>query len=399
MNVLLVSSKYMPEYSGSGFRAHNLYKRLTKKINNLNVTVFSSSTEFNENINYQYDGFPVYRIACKKYLSPSTGISAITKNSINFNSERNATLKALNNLKEKIDLIHIFGKSYVTATVLDYARKKNIPVIIELCNEMDTPFQFVPFLNRFQISTKLPKKYTFICISEMLKQMAITNNIPPENIWCRPNPINEKLFFSVSEDQKYKLRRQLSKFEKNDILITYIAKFRPSKNHRLLIEVLEQLPDNFKLLVGGPLVNCGPDKQIHNENVQNLKNMIKEKNLSKRVELMVGFIDNMNEFYQMSDIFAFPTLNEALGTPMLEAIASGIPVVATDLKNVTDVWIKNGINGYLASPTIDNFVDKIKKSVKIERDVLMKASSDLLSCASTKVIDEEYMKIFSQVSK
>ena len=31
MKVLLVSSKYLPEYSGSGLRAHNLYKRLCRK--------------------------------------------------------------------------------------------------------------------------------------------------------------------------------------------------------------------------------------------------------------------------------------------------------------------------------------------------------------------------------
>ena len=31
MKVLLVSSKYQPEYSGSGFRAHHLYKRLSSK--------------------------------------------------------------------------------------------------------------------------------------------------------------------------------------------------------------------------------------------------------------------------------------------------------------------------------------------------------------------------------
>ena len=235
MNILLVSSKYMPEYSGSGFRAHNLYKRLIKQIKNLKVTIFASSTEFNENKNYKYDGLNVQRIACKKYLNSSGGWSDIFKNSINFNRERKATLEALAGLKGKLDLIHIFGKSYVTATVLDYARKNNIPVIIELCNEMDTPFQFVPFFCRFQISTKLPKKYIFICISEMLKQITIKNDIPNENIWCRPNPVDEKRFKPVSENKKYLLRDKITKFKKNDILITYVEKFRTTKNHQILL--------------------------------------------------------------------------------------------------------------------------------------------------------------------
>ena len=42
MKVLLVSSKYQPEYSGSGFRAHHLYLRLSSKFN-INYDVVCNS--------------------------------------------------------------------------------------------------------------------------------------------------------------------------------------------------------------------------------------------------------------------------------------------------------------------------------------------------------------------
>ena len=51
MKVLVVSSKYSPEYSGSGFRAHNTYLRLSDKYD-ITFEVVCSSVEFTESKQY-----------------------------------------------------------------------------------------------------------------------------------------------------------------------------------------------------------------------------------------------------------------------------------------------------------------------------------------------------------
>ena len=61
MKVLLVSSKYQPDYSGSGLRAHNTYKRLEKKYG-LNFDVVSNSINHRWNKVYRYEGKKIYRI-------------------------------------------------------------------------------------------------------------------------------------------------------------------------------------------------------------------------------------------------------------------------------------------------------------------------------------------------
>ena len=135
MNILLVSSKYMPEYSGSGFRAHNLYKRLTKKHPEIDLTVLVGSETENESTVYEHDGFTVNRIAEKKF--PSLGKSILRRYQIakNFHSEYHATKKYLKSLSVKPDLIHIFGQNYVSAAVLRFAGDNKIPVLIELLHD------------------------------------------------------------------------------------------------------------------------------------------------------------------------------------------------------------------------------------------------------------------------
>ena len=62
MKVLLVSSKYFPEYSGSGFRAHNLYKRLSQKFD-IDYDVVCNSLTSKKNEIYEYNEVEVNKIS------------------------------------------------------------------------------------------------------------------------------------------------------------------------------------------------------------------------------------------------------------------------------------------------------------------------------------------------
>lgn len=213
MNILLVSSKYMPEYSGSGYRAHNLYKRLSQKNpDQFSVQVLTSSETENESKMYEYEGFQVNQIAAKPFPSIPGGIFRQYMIARNFQSEFKKTHKFLSELSPQPDLIHIFGKNYVAAAAWIYAQKKNIPLLVELCNEMKTPLQYIPFPQNLWLSSSLPENYHFVSISESLRKVCLKNNIPDKNIWCRPNPVEESLFFPVAEEQKYQIRSKLSRF-------------------------------------------------------------------------------------------------------------------------------------------------------------------------------------------
>ena len=82
-----------------------------------------------------------------------------------------------------------------------------------------------------------------------------------------------------------------------------------------------------------------------------------------------------------------------MGTPVLEAQACGVPVVANLMQGSTDYWIENNIGGFV----IENFDDeiwaeKIKLALMITNETLKDNSSKILKIASTKNIDAEYFK-------
>jgi glycosyltransferase involved in cell wall biosynthesis len=395
MNVLLVSSKYLPEYSGSGFRAHNLYKRLTAGNPEMKVNVITGSETENTCADYEYDGFKVRRISCKPFSELAGNFLRGLQIPLNFHAEHAAASSYLKRIT-KPDLIHIFGKNHVTASVLDFARRNNIPSLIELCNEMDTPLQYIPIVNRIEASNALPDKYHFVCISERLKTTCLKNGIPEKNLWCRPNPVDESRFRTVDETEKFALRKNLTKFGERDIVISYIAKFIPRKNHKFLIEVLKYLPAKYKLLLAGPIVDSGPLANRDSNVFNDLDRIVSGHGLDERVQLMKGFIENIQEYYQMSDIYGFPAKSEGLGTPLLESIACGLPVVANRIEGITDVWIKDGENGYVSELVPEHFAEKIILASELPAGKRQLESEKILKIAGTETIDRTYAALINK---
>ena len=68
MNIIIVSSKFPPEYSGSGLRCHNTYLRLKEKYK-INYKVLTSSVTENKNLSYKFEGVDIKRISYKPFHS------------------------------------------------------------------------------------------------------------------------------------------------------------------------------------------------------------------------------------------------------------------------------------------------------------------------------------------
>ena len=399
MNVLLVSSKYMPEYSGSGFRAHNEYRRLCGKYPDIKLKVLCGAETFNNIEDYDYDGVRVSRIAAKPFAFTGGEIMRRLALLRNFRNEVSAVRSYLKNLNPQPDVIHIFGKNYVTSAVIDYASKRNIPAIIELCNDMDSPYHFVPFPHRLWMETKFPPRFHIVAISEHLKDVSMKNGIPGEKIWCRPNPVNEEKFFPVPDAEKAAMRKEFTKFSGDYKLISYVAKYKKTKNQDFLIDVVKALPEDYKLYLGGPIVDSGPKAKEDIDFYENIVRRVKKEKLEDRVQVESGFVKNVEKFYQMADVYVFPSIYEGLGTPMLESIACGTPVVSILIKGVTDFWIKNGENGFIAEHEVENFASKVVKATGFSKEKRENESRKILNIAGTNVIDREYYALLEKMTE
>ena len=144
------------------------------------------------------------------------------------------------------------------------------------------------------------------------------------------------------------------------------------------------LPDDYKLLLAGPL------KEEGREYFKLLKKLIDEKNLSKRVDVQTGFVDNFDEYIKCSDVFLFPSKEEGLGTPVLESQACGVPVISNYIKDVTDTMIENGVGGYYLELNEIEWSKAIQQAIRIPKNILVENSNKIYHQSSSKLIDKMY---------
>ncbi len=77
----------------------------------------------------------------------------------------------------------------------------------------------------------------------------------------------------------------------------------------------------------------------------------------------------LNEIYNSADVFVFPSLDEGFGSPVLEAMAVGVPVVASDIEIFRETL---GDSAILVEPTPENIVNGVKEAINSKDDFISK---------------------------
>lgn len=129
---------------------------------------------------------------------------------------------------------------------------------------------------------------------------------------------------------KAQLKQNL-KIPKDNVVIISVGELSKRKNHEIVIKALK----NKKNVT---YVICGQGNLE-----EYLNNLAKEYNVDLK---LLGFRNDRLELIKMSDIFAFPSLQEGLPVALMEALAIGIPCVASKIRGNVDL-IKEGKNGEL----------------------------------------------------
>lgn len=124
------------------------------------------------------------------------------------------------------------------------------------------------------------------------------------------------------------------------ILVGTIATLRPVKGHRYLLYaaalVLKKVPDVKFLIIGqGPLRNS-------------LEELAGKLNIAKNV-IFMGYQKDITEILARLTLFVLPSIREPLGICLLEAMAAGLPVVATNVGGIPEV-VKEKETGLLVPP-------------------------------------------------
>ena len=130
-------------------------------------------------------------------------------------------------------------------------------------------------------------------------------------------------FRPPTPEERAQARRALG-IADDELVISAVGALEPRKGHRFLIEAIAQLA------LRSPSVKVKCFIAGHGSIRGELERQVASEGCRERVKLP-GRIDDTRELLWASDIFAMPSVNEGLGVAALEAMASALPVIASDV--------------------------------------------------------------------
>lgn len=155
-------------------------------------------------------------------------------------------------------------------------------------------------------------------------------------------------FRSVVVDRKTK--RDEIGVPQDSFVVLSVGELNKNKNHEVVIRAIAKLNNsNIHYVI------CG--KGPHATYLNKLTN---ELGIGKNVHLL-GFRSDIAEICKSSDVFAFPSLREGLGMAAIEAMATGLPIITSNVHGINDYSI-NGATGFSCSPSdVSGFAMGIKQ--------------------------------------
>ncbi|WKV08817.1 glycosyltransferase family 4 protein [Thermoanaerobacterium sp. CMT5567-10] len=178
-----------------------------------------------------------------------------------------------------------------------------------------------------------------ITVSEALKKAIVDEeNIDPEKV----NVIYNCVDLSTYQDNPFLDLRKEYNLESDTLLIGCISRLIPSKGVQDLIKALEILKGRVKVFAfvagDGPYLNYLQDmaKEAKLENIQ-----------------FLGYRNDIKDFLRNIDIFVLPSHSEGFGVSVAEAMALGVPVIATNVGGIPEI-IKNNEDGIIVNPESPN---------------------------------------------
>ncbi|MBC7292914.1 MAG: glycosyltransferase family 4 protein, partial [Thermoleophilia bacterium] len=141
--------------------------------------------------------------------------------------------------------------------------------------------------------------------------------------------------FSPISGNESSVREELG-LNTQDVVVTCVAEFTSTKNHAFLLaawrRVTREEPHAHLLLIGDGQLRRAMERKVSAESISNVR--------------FLGFREDVPRLLQATDIFVLPSRREGLPRSVMEAMAAGKPVVATDVRGNRDL-VRDGENGFL----------------------------------------------------
>lgn len=263
------------------------------------------------------------------------------------------------------------------------------PLILTVNSDQVLPQKNRTFLGRLRVAMMRRWVDHLIAVSLSGREGMLEVGIPAERVSLIPNGLDTEFFRLPTSDEKTALRAKFG-YDSQDIVLLFLGRLIPSKRADLVISALDKLKaDNrIKCLIVGE----GSEKAA-------LQVLTQKLDLQDRVHF-IGGVNNVRDFYWLSDIFVQPSQFEGLSVALLESMACGLAVVASNCSGNLEL-VSDKSNGLIFSVDDEQqFTDRLITLIEnfdLRATLGVRASNDIKSKYGKESVTQAYLNIYRQV--
>jgi glycosyltransferase involved in cell wall biosynthesis len=225
------------------------------------------------------------------------------------------------------------------------ARLAGVPLVVTTFHELSSVRATHKRWHRLydRVEGLLSRLCTDCCVafSDGMRADAIaTRGVPPGKLRRIYNGVDPGRFRQVTDPVERRRIRQRRGIAQDDLVIGAVGRLISAKGHRHLVTALASIlpvePRAKLVIAGGGPLRRALEEQAQREGVA-------------RAVRFVGDTAEVSELYACFDLFCYPSTHGAFGLVVLEAMACGLPVIASQLTGTTEL-ISDGRTGILVPP-------------------------------------------------
>ena len=329
--VLMVTGAYFPELSGGGLQARAVVRALAGEAR---FTVLTTSIEPSLPGRAVEDGVPIYRI----HVNPRGVVSRILA-TVRFA----ATLMAL---RRQADVVNLHGFSKKAVLVALFCRLFRKRYVLTL----QTGGHDEPAAARRQgrlAAWAYGAADRYLSVSPGLSAAYRAAALPADRLRQVCNAVDVERFRPPRFGERDEARAQLG-LPRDRCLILFVGYFGRDKRPDWLFDAWCALSSPARSR--SHLVFVGRTDAAHGEVDARLAPDIRSRAASLGVAASISFVESTLEierYFRACDLYVLPSIREGLPIALLEAMASGLPCIATAIAGSTDTLLEDRRTGWL----------------------------------------------------
>ena len=369
LRVLTLTGAYFPEIGSGGLQAQMVARAAGDRVEFRVLTTAVDPTLPRHQV---IDGVAVSRIA----VNADSLVSKI--------QAADQMLREAVALLRESDVVHLHGYSQKNVLVSALARILRVPIVLSLHTAgFDEPATIAAQGALARWSFNAAKVY--VAVSPRLKEACAAAGIPESKVRYVPNGVDLTRFHPAAAHTRPELRRSLG-LEPTRPAVLFVGFFSREKQPDVLFDGWLRLQDTPQ--TASTLVMVGATRSRYFEVDERIAGEMRARAQAAGVADRLVFVEpthRIHEYYRAADVFVLPSRREGLPVALLEAMACGLPVVASRLPGATDVVVEDERSGLLVTP---GDVDAL--SAAIRRVLSDRSFADTLGASARRRIEADF---------